>query len=249
MRSIVRRTMILALGVALAGCGSAASPSPSAPGNESPSPPTAAPTTTPPASPRTAPPASPDGPLAVVGGDLRPGRYRSTTTGLTVEFELAEAGWIGAEDIPETGFALVRPGIEGGVTVTHFPGEVFSEPCSPDATEPIDASAEAFVGWLAAHPELDAAEPEATTLGGHPATQLDVSAAVGEECPDFPRIWLWVLPTVGDFHLDEGEAARFIAADVGETTLVVVIETFDPSQQDALLEASEPLLDSMTVAP
>jgi hypothetical protein len=66
-------------------------------------------------------------------------------------------------------------------------------------------------------------------------------------CPDRPRIWLWVLPEAGDFHLDENEAARFIVADVGEHTLVIVEETFEGGDQQALLDGAQPILDSMTV--
>jgi hypothetical protein len=187
--------------------------------------------------------------VPVPDGPLSPGTYVSSATGVTITFRVGEAGWNGLPDLPGAGSALSRDGIEGGMTMTTFGGEVFSEPCSPEQTEPVEATAEAFVAWLGAHPELQAGEPVETTLAGHAALQLDVTSDVAPECPERPRIWLWVLPTVGDFHLDENEAARFIVADIGEQPTVIVIETYDVGQQAALLEATQPILDSMTIEP
>jgi hypothetical protein len=172
----------------------------------------------------------------------------SSASGVTVTVEVGE-GWSGIGDLPGAGSGLYREEIQGGVTFTTFGGEVFSQPCSGEGTEPIEATAAAFIAWLAAHPELQATEPVETTLAGHPALQLDVTSDVAPECPETPRIWLWVLPTVGDFHLDENEAARFIVADIGEQPTVIVIETFDMTQQQALLAAIEPILDSMVIEP
>jgi hypothetical protein len=242
MRRVARSILAFGLSATVAACG-AATPSPSSTTAPTPS---AIVTASPLAATPSAAPATAAGPGTVGDGPVAPGRYRSSTTGVTVEFDIA-GEWEGAADIPEVGFWLAPAGIDGGLTMTHFPGEVFTDPCSPEGSEAIDRSAEAFIGWLAAHPELDAAEPVEATLAGRPAIQLDVSTVVGEECPENPRLWLWVLPTVGDFHLNEGEAARVIAADIGETTLVAVLETFDPDQQQALLDAAAPVLESMTV--
>jgi hypothetical protein len=212
--------------------------------------PTTAPTN-PPATPTltpTPPSVEPSGPLTVVDGDLAAGTYASTSLGLDMAFEL-DSGWHGFADIEEVGFALSREGIGGGVSVTNFGGEVFSDPCSPEATEMLEPTAEAFVAWLAEHPELDAADPIEVSLGGQPAIQIDLTSDVGEACPEFPRIWLWVLPVVGDFHLDEDEAARFIVADVGEQTVVVVIETFGMVGHEEHLALAQPIVASMTIEP
>jgi hypothetical protein len=213
--------------------------------------PTMAPTD-PPATPTPAPtpPPSvePSGPLTVVDGDLAAGTYASTSLGLDIGFEL-DGGWRGFADIEDVGFALAREGIEGGVSVTNFGGGVFSDPCSPETTEMLDPTAEAFVAWLAEHPELDAADPIDVSLGGHPAIQIDLTSDVGEACPEFPRIWLWVLPVVGDFHLDEDEAARFIVADIGAQTVVVVIETFGMDGHEEHLALAQPVVASMTIEP
>jgi hypothetical protein len=247
MRSLARLvTAVLVTSLAAAGC---AAPGPSA--TDAPPPPTStvAPTD-PPATPAptATPSAEPTGPLSLVDGDLPAGSYLSSSMGLDISFDLGP-GWQGFADIPDVGFALLRPEVEGGVTVTHFGGEVFSEACSSAATVPLETSAEAFVAWLATHPELRADEPAETTLGGHPAIQIDLTSDVGEPCPDTPRNWLWALPVVGDFHLNEDEAARFIVADIGERTVVVVIETFGMTGQDEQLALAEPFLASMVIEP
>lgn len=197
----------------------------------------------------------PDGICAIGagGGDIPTtaldGSYSTDVVGVDVSFEVAEPGWVGIPAIPGAGFGLDRAEAAGALFVVPFPGEVFSDPCSPDPVEPLEATAASFIGWIAEHPELDATTPVETTLGGHPALQVDVTSDVGDECPEFPRIWLWVLPEVGDYHLNEDQAARFLATDVGDTTVVVVIETFDIPKQADLLVASEPVLESMTITP
>jgi hypothetical protein len=250
MRSRSVAGAVLVTGWLTLGCANAASPGvPSSGGATSATPEVSPPSSEPSATPQVASPSADAAGDSVPEGPLGSGTYTSTTLGLTVEFAIADDGWVAVPDLEEVGFALEREGISGGVTVTHFPGEVFAEPCSPEQTEMIERSADSFVGWLSDHPALDATAPVETTLGGQVAVQLDVDAAVGEPCPDSPRIWLWVLPVVGDFHLDEGEAARFLVADAGDKTIVVVIEVFEASDFQALLEAAEPLLASMSIEP
>lgn len=195
----------------------------------------------------------PTGICGFTGGDIPTteleGKYTTDAVGVDVSFEVKAPGWVGIADVPGAGFGLNRAESEGAISVVPFPGEVFSDPCKDAPVEPLERSADAFINWIAAHPELKATAPVETTLGGHPALQVDVTADVGEPCPDSPRIWLWVLPIVRDFHVDEDEAARFIAADVGGTTVVTVIETFDMTKQADLLAASEPVLESMVITP
>jgi hypothetical protein len=60
------------------------------------------------------------------------------------------------------------------------------------------------------------------------------------------RLWLWELAGVTDFHLTDGEAARLIAVDGDEGVIVIIIETFDPTTFDSLVEAAQPVVDSLT---
>lgn len=257
MRPVVSLSLCMIVLAACAGAQTPATPSPSpiAAATASPAvPPSVAPS---PSAVPSAPGAHASGhaePTASAGGPIpdgpvSPGTYTSTSLGETITFTIDEPGWTAFADIPGVGLALSREGIPGGVTITTFDGEVFSQPCSPEETESVEATAAEFVGWLAQHPELNATEPVETTLGGHPAIQLDVTSDVEPECPEAPRIWLWVLPVVGDFHLDENEAARFIVADIDEAPTVVVIESFEAARQPELLEAAQPILDSMTIEP
>jgi hypothetical protein len=250
---------LIVLVAAASGCGGASASSPVASSTAAPtatpasSEPSAEPSEQPSVSPPDAETASPSadastGPATIGNGDVEPGRYRSTTLGPTIEFEVGDDGWMGQEDLPEIGFALIPNELPGGLSVVAFNGEVYAEACSNEERTEIDASAEAFVDWLAAHPELEAEPPVEVTLGGQPAFQVDVDAGVGTACD--PWNWLWVLPApVNDFHLNEGELARIIAADVGDATVVVVIESFEPPDHPELLELAQPILDSMTIEP
>ena len=56
-----------------------------------------------------------------------------------------------------------------------------------------------------------------------------------------------MLKELGDFHLDENEAARIIAADIGDQTFVAVVETFDAADQDAMIERTGAVLDSIKI--
>lgn len=170
-------TAIAVTSIVLSGCAAAgSSPTlapPDATATVAPTEPLASATAAPSAT--SAPSVEPSGPLAVVDGDLVAGAYASTSLGLDMSFDL-EAGWHGFADIEDVGFALSREGIGGGVSVTNFGGEVFSDPCSSETTEMLAPTAEAFVAWLADHPELDASEPVDVTLGGQsgPADRPDV---------------------------------------------------------------------------
>jgi hypothetical protein len=184
--------------------------------------------------------------MRIGNGELEPGRYRSTGLGPTIEFELQDDGWSGDEDLPGIGFAMLRADPAAGVSVVPFTGEVFADACSGEETAEIEASAEGFIAWLADHPELESDKPVEVMLGGQPAHQIDVDAGAGEPCN--PWNWLWVLPEpVNDFHLVEGELARIVAADVGDTTIVVVMESFEPADHPRLLELVAPILESLTI--
>ncbi len=51
---------------------------------------------------------------------------------------------------------------------------------------------------------------------------------------------------VGDFHIDEQEVARFIAADIDDKAAVVIVESFAGGDHASLIEAAEPIVSSIT---
>lgn len=189
-------------------------------------------------------------PPDLCAGVLSPGEYTTDSFGPTVSFTVGE-GWRAGQDLEEVGFFLEREDAGGhhALTVTHFDGEVFVEACSPEPTEDIARSAEVFVEWLRHREGIEAEEPTETQLGGHPAVQVDLTTSLPEGCTAPEWIWLWVLPQVGDFHFNDDEQARVIAADVGETTAVVVIEALPGVDYDAFLETSMDVVESIAIEP
>lgn len=186
----------------------------------------------------------------VCGGELVPGEYTSTSTGAAVTFTLSGEGWSGAEDTPEDGFALFNDAVGGphGISVVAYYGEVFSDVCSPDATEMIGTTAADFIAFLAAVDGIEAEEPVETTTGGLPAIQLDLTT--GTPCTDFGgRLWLWTLPIHGDFHLDAEGRARVYAIDAGNVTLAIVIEAYGDADYDLLLQKAEEVIATMVISP
>jgi len=189
-------------------------------------------------------PAGGEGPVPVP-----PGRYASETTGASVTFELTDDTWRGLEDVPDVGFALLREfGTLASLSVVSFDGEVFSDPCDPSApTETIDESAAAFMEWLATVPGVEAQAPTDTTVGGMPALVMDLTTALPAECTEPPWIFLWVLPTVGDFHFSDAETVRVWAVDAEGGTVALVAEVDSAGDADAFLAAVDEILATMTI--
>jgi len=177
------------------------------------------------------------------------GRYVSDTTGATVRFELTDDSWQGLEDLPDVGFALLREfDTLASLSVVAFDGEVFSDPCDPSApSEAIDDSAAAFMDWLATVPGVEANEATETTVGGLPALTMDLTTQLPPECTEPPWIFLWVLPTVGDFHFSDAETVRVWAVDAPGGTLALVAEADQGADTDAFFAAVAEILASMTI--
>jgi hypothetical protein len=189
-------------------------------------------------------PAGGEGPIPIP-----PARYVSETTGASVTFELTDDTWRGLEDLPDVGFALLREfGTLASLSVVAFDGEVFSDPCDP-AAEPttIDDGAAAFVDWLASVPGVEAQAPTETTVGGMPAVVMDLTTALPAECDEPPWIFLWVLPTVGDFHFGDAETVRVWAVDTEGGTVALVAEANEGVDTDAFLSAVDDILATMTI--
>jgi hypothetical protein len=190
------------------------------------------------------------------GGDgpLRPGRYRDTSTGQALTFDLGE-GWSHGGSIPEAGLILVRE--EAGApyfAITHFDGTVFNAPCAtpenadtfgPDPVA-IEATAASFIEHLAAHPFLTVRDVQPVELASAVGVQADIDVSVPGEC-DPPWAWLWAQPTVGDYHLTDGQLVRVVALDVDDEVIVAVMELFPDGDFPAFVEAATGVLESMEV--
>lgn len=195
-------------------------------------------------------PASAQAGGTITEGPVAPGEYTSSTTGATISFTIADTGWDGAEDLEGVGFALLSQeyGALASVSVVAFPGEVFTDPCDPAApTETIDTTSEAFMAWLAGVEGVDAEEARETTVGDKPALMIDLTTAVPDACTEPPWIFLWALPTVGDFHFADEETVRVWAVDGSEAMVAIVAEATSGADTAAFLSAVDEIVATMTV--
>lgn len=191
-------------------------------------------------------------PGVVCDGPLAAGDYVSETTGAHIEFTLDEHDWSGLADIQDVGFGLFLADVgTHAISVVKFAGEIFTDACSPDATSTIGTTPAEFMAFLAARHGVTASEPVEVQVGGRPALQVDLTTEVDAACEASGggRIWLWVLPVVGDFHFNDAETARVIAVDGGSATVIIVIEAFPDADYDHLLEHALGVLQTMTITP
>jgi hypothetical protein len=176
---------------------------------------------------------------------------------VTITFTLVGEGWSGLEDSPGDGFALFNEAVGGphGISVVSYSGEVFSELCSPEPTEMIGPKAADLIAFLAAVEGVDAGDPVDTTAGGLPAIRLDLTTVSPCNDPDIgDRMWLWTLPTSGDFHFNDAEQVRVYAIDAGNVVVAIVIEGFPEvagpdADYDVLLQKAEEVIATMVIAP
>jgi hypothetical protein len=191
-------------------------------------------------------------PGVVCDGPLPAGDYVSETTGAHIEFTLDEHDWSGLADIQDVGFGLFLADVgTHAISVVKFAGEIFTDACSPDATSTIGTTPAEFMAFLAARHGVTVSAPVEVQVGGRPALQVDLTTEVDAACmaADNERIWLWVLPLVGDFHFNDAEMARVIAVDGGSATVVIVIEAVPEADYDHLLEHATEVIDSMVIEP
>jgi hypothetical protein len=192
------------------------------------------------------------------GQVLAPGRYVDRSLGRDLTFELGD-GWVNDGAIEGAGFAIVRdePG-SPYFAISPFPGQVFPEGCVADGQDPeaffeavtdIDTTAASFIDHIASHAAITAAEPVPVELAGFSGLQLDVSAVDVDDTCMPPWAWLWLLPVVGDYHLNEGETARILALDAGGQVVVAIAEAFPDADDEAFLAEAMSVLESLQIGP
>jgi hypothetical protein len=205
--------------------------------------------------------AAPAGEATLLGPDRGPvaaGRYVDRSIGRDITFSIGE-GWVSDGAIEGAGFALVRE--EAGspyFAITPFPGQVFPQDCLTDGQDPeaffeavtdIEVTAASFIDHIASHRAITAAEPVPVELGGYSGLQLDITAVDVDDACMPPWAWLWWLPAVGDYHLNEGEQARIVALDADGQVIVAVAEAFPDADFEAFLAESMGVLESLEVGP
>jgi hypothetical protein len=185
--------------------------------------------------------------LPVEQAPVAAGRYVSNVAdGTSVTFDVADGEWAGAGG---TMVVLDREvaGDAGELIATTFRARV-PDPCTDDLSavlsvqpEPMDAKA--FTDWLVAQPWA-VAEASETTLGGLPATQVDISALT-PACPG-KTIFPWLYLHGGPYRLFPTEALRVIAQDRGDDLVLVTAETGQAASLPTFLESAMPVIASMT---
>jgi hypothetical protein len=195
---------------------------------------------------------------AAPGEALPAGRYSDASVGRELTFTLDE-GWMTAAITGSAGFVLTRHEPNSPyLAITPFLGQVFPAACAKDGDDPeafmkgvtdIETTAASLVDHIASHPAITAGQPVPIKVAGYEGLQLDISAVKVDEACMPPWAWLWALPEVGDYHLNDGEVARIIAFDADGQVMVAVMEAFPDADLEAFLPEAMAVLDSLEVGP
>jgi hypothetical protein len=106
---------------------------------------------------------------------------------------------------------------------------------------PLDPGADAFAAYLESFEGLDTSAKKDVEVGGTAATQLDVKATV-----DIFELF-HIGPAEGNdgYLLNKGQPARIWVLDVGEKTVVIVVEPGSGGALEPSVKTAQPLIDSI----
>jgi hypothetical protein len=148
-------------------------------------------------------------------------------------------------------------GDSDGIEAWIRPAALSSEPCSEQVAPEIGRTPDELVDWFAAHPRLDAGEPQAVTIDGHEGRMIDFSIATSQtDTCGFPRPVVGLLTegvgaagSVGDGPYIVGIMAparqRLIFLDLGnERVAAILIRSVDPDRFDDFLAEAMPIVES-----
>jgi hypothetical protein len=188
--------------------------------------------------------------LPAPGEALGEGRYSTDIVGPTISFDGSD-GWLVGPTGPGPIFTLLRADEPGTVvSVTRFDGAVFVDSCDPTSLSEVEASAPRLMAVIAGNPYLNPAAPVRIEVDGRDAWQVDVATPEYTECP-LEFLLLFALPIAegGEFVQVADQQSRFIAVEIGDTVVVVAIESLPGVPFGELLEASLELVASMELEP
>lgn len=176
-------------------------------------------------------------------GTMPPGTYVYGGFPASLSFTTTEA-WHGR--LFPDGLGLESLDVPAALYIMTFNGAVFDLPCG-EAPATTESTPQAFVDWIAAHPSLDAGAPSAMSVGGAPGIAIDITGALPPGCSD-GTLSLFGVPE-DPFFVVDAERVRFVAVDVLGTTVVFIIDVFEPTDDfDAFLARAQGVLDSMIFA-
>ena len=166
-------------------------------------------------------------------GTLSAGRYRTTVFEPTLEFDLAD-GW--HQYFPDDSDEIALGGPGGDLNITR-PTEVVN----PNSGPALDAP-ESMIDWLTSHAKLQASEPKDIEIAG-------IAAAFADVEPPTSDVGLFHY-SGGDMHLPPGVPARFYIVPMDGADLVMVVLPPEGSTDlDATVDAVEPIVESLAIAP
>lgn len=144
-----------------------------------------------------------------------------------------------------------------GVEAWIRPAALSSEPCSEQVAAGVGRTPDELVEWLAAHPRLDAGEPQAVTIDAHEGRMIDISIAESHTATcGFPRPVVGLLGegvgaagSVGDRPYLVGILSparqRLIFLDLGNDRVVaILVRAVDPDGFDEFLAEAMPIVES-----
>jgi hypothetical protein len=185
---------------------------------------------------------------------LAPGTYTSVAFRPAVTFTVP-AGWENPDD--EAAYMLVRPlGDEAnGISFFANPAALSQAADCPTAAEPsVGPSSLQLIAWIRSLKGLIVTSPTLASIGGLPATSIDISIAPGwgASCPfanGAPTVPLLFGAQSLRWIVAGTERLRLYFVDVPKAGLVVVdLDSFEGAGFEGLLSAAAPVVKSLKFA-
>ena len=193
---------------------------------------------------------SPSGPPAVPAGTHTTTSFQPTTT-----YTVGD-GWVNPIDSPDYFNLAVALDVNNGIHLFHNPQALSQDPACPAAAQPgVGTTAADLVSWIRALPGLNVSQPVMVTVGGLPATQMDVSIHTTwtTSCSfanGLPTVPLFYRPSqVLGWWVAGDEKLRLYLLDVpGQGTVVVDLDSFAGDGFGDLLTNAAPVVKSLSFA-
>ncbi len=199
--------------------------------------------------PATASP-SPSGPPVVPAGTHTTTAFQPTTT-----YTVGD-GWVNPIDAPDYFNLAVALDVNNGIHLFHNPQALSQDNTCPAAAQAgVGTTAADLVKWIRSLPGLNVSQPVMVTVGGLPATQMDVSIHTSwtQTCSfanGLPTVPLFYRPSQSlGWWVAGAEKLRLYLLDVpGQGTVVVDLDSFTGDGFGDLLTTAAPVVKSLTFA-
>ena len=192
-------------------------------------------------------------PIPGVSGPIAAGRYHTTVMRPGFEIKLGD-GW-----------SLLSLETEQAVTFAHGqdadtvilaiarPQRVFDPQAAPDKDGEMPDEArlplpDDLVAWFQNHPLFETDEPVTITIGGVPATRIDLTVKEIAEPTCGPRCALLIATEHDDYAVAEGMAIRSYILDIGGETIAIGALVQEPASADAAFALSDDVMASLQFA-